>query len=211
MAMRMSTIQPAPQLTRAFFRRDPVTVARALLGQRLVRVLADGTRLAGIVVETEAYLGAIDRAAHTWNGRRTARNASMWRDGGHAYVYFTYGMHFCMNVVTETEGKPTAVLLRALEPMEGLERMRRFRGRACRRDTDLCSGPAKLCQALRIDRTLDGTDLTASGALFIERVRWRCLAKEKIAVTPRIGVGYAEEWAEKLLRFHVAGHEHVSG
>ena len=199
------------RLARPFFRHDPVAVARSLLGQRLVRVLDDGTRLAGIIVETEAYLGEIDRAAHTWNGRRTPRNESMWRDGGHAYVYFTYGMHFCMNVVTQTSGRPTAVLLRALEPVEGLPRMREMRGRDCRRETDLCSGPAKLCQAMSIDRNLDGVDLTTSEVLFIEQVRKRCLPRRLISVTPRIGVAYAGAWARKPLRFHIAEHAHVSG
>src|SRR4051812_30322018 len=103
------------RVTRAFYRRDPVTLAKALLGQRLVRVL-EGRRLTGIIVETEAYLGISDMAAHTYSGRRTARVASMWLDGGHAYVYFTYGMHYCLNVVAGTAGDPVAVLLRALEP-----------------------------------------------------------------------------------------------
>ena len=200
-----------PRFSRAFYRLDPVTVARALLGQRLVRVLDDGTRLAGVIVETEAYLGEVDRAAQTFNGRRTPRNESMWRDGGHAYVYFTYGMHYCMNVVTETAGRPTAVLLRALEPVEGLSLMRQSRGRSSGCDTDLCSGPAKLCQALRIDRTLDGTALVTSDGLFIEQVRRRSLPGRSIATTPRIGIAYAGEWADKPLRFHVAGHAHVSG
>jgi DNA-3-methyladenine glycosylase len=195
--------------SREFFRRGPVVLARALLGQRLVRILDDGTRLVGTIVETEAYLGVTDRAAHTWNGRRTARNASMWRDGGHAYVYFTYGMHHCMNVVAQTEGKPTAVLLRALEPTEGLTAMRRRRGEAWH-DTDLCSGPAKLCQALAIGRAQDGIDLVDSETLFIELARRRSLASSTIAIGPRIGVGYAQEWAEKALRFWVRGNVHVS-
>ena len=214
---------PTFRLDRAFFRRDPVTVARALLGQRLVRVLPEGRRLAGVIVETEAYLGIPDRAAHTFGGRHTPRNASMWKDGGHAYVYFTYGMHFCMNVVTEgprkPPGNPTAVLLRALEPTEGLDLMAAQRGlaRAPRFDIHhphsviaLCSGPAKLCQALAITRDLDGIDLVTSDTLFIERLRSRAYPTRQIAATPRIGVAYAGPWAQRPLRFHLHHSPHVS-
>lgn len=195
------------RLTRAFFRRDPVTVARALLGQRLVRVY-EGVRLAGIIVETEAYLGPADRAAHTFSGRRTARNASMWRDGGHLYVYFTYGMHHCANVVAGVQDQPVAVLLRALEPTESLDVMRRLR--RCTRDTDLCSGPGKLCQAMALGRGDDGTDLVTSESLYIEQVRRRAMSRTCIACLPRVGVAYAGEWALKPLRFCVRGSGHVS-
>ncbi len=198
---------PAPRLGRAFYHRDAVTVARALLGQRLVRVL-EGERLAGIIVETEAYLGRIDKAAHSYRGR-TERNASMWRAGGHAYVYFIYGMHFCMNVVAGREDDPVAVLLRALQPVEGLEAMRTHR-RAARRDTDLCSGPAKLAEALAIDRDLDGVDLTRCPDLFIEQLRRRALPSRRIVESARVGVGYAEEWAGAPLRFRIADHPHAS-
>ena len=190
------TVTPMPSRpTRSFYRRDPVKLARALLGQRLVRVL-NNHRLAGTIVEVEAYLGVKDKAAHTSNGRRTPRNESMWGDGGHAYVYFTYGMHYCMNVVASTADDPVAVLIRAIEPTEGIEQMYRHR-KAARRDPDLCSGPAKLCQALKIDRKLDGEDLVKSGNLFIEQVRKTPLPASRIAVSPRIGVSYADDWADK--------------
>jgi DNA-3-methyladenine glycosylase len=190
------------------FASDPVTVARRLLGQRLVRVL-DGQRLAGTIVEVEAYLGAADRAAHTYGGRRTPRNESMYRGGGHAYVYFTYGMHHCMNVVCGEADEGVAVLIRALEPTEGLEIMRGRRVSA-RRDTDLCSGPGKLTQALGIDRALDGEHLPTSESLTIERIRRRALPAARIAVTPRIGVDYAGDWAHEPLRLLIAGNPHVS-
>jgi len=128
------------RLPRAFYRRDAVTVARSLLGQRLVRV-DRGLRRAGIIVETEAYLGRVDKAAHSYRGR-TERNASMFAEGGHAYVYFIYGIHFCMNVVAGRHDVPVAVLLRALEPIEGIEAMRAQRP-AARRDRDLCSSSAR--------------------------------------------------------------------
>ena len=192
----------------SFFQSDPVTLARDLLGQTLVRVI-DGRRLSGVIVETEAYLGEPDRAAHTFGGRRTQRNASMWLEGGHAYVYFTYGMHHCMNIVAGRAGQPVAVLLRALEPIEGIDAMYARRNKA-KRDTDLCSGPAKLCQALAIDRTLDGRDLRCDGELFVERARRRAMPDRRIVTTSRIGVHYAGQWAPKPLRFYVRGNPHVS-
>ena len=204
-----SVIMPAadhPRFDR--FDGDPVTVARRLLGQRLVRLDDDGTRVGGRIVETEAYLGAVDRASHTWRGRHTPRNASMWLEGGHAYVYFTYGMHWCFNVVTGRAGAGTAVLIRAIEPEEGLERMRHRRG--VDRLTLLCSGPARLTQALAIDRSLDGDDLRRSPRVLIERLRRRTLRRDRIAVTPRIGVDSAGEWASRPLRFCVAGSSSLS-
>ncbi len=196
------------RLTRTFYQRNTVTVARALLGQRLV-CINNGLRTSGIIVETEAYLGVRDLAAHTCNGRRTTRNHSMWQDGGTAYIYFTYGMHYCMNVVSRIPDVPEAVLIRALEPVEGLELIRRRRP-AARRDTDLCSGPAKLCQALAIDRTLDGTDLVTSSELFIEQNRKKTFPNKDITVARRIGVDYAGHWADKPLRFYLKNNPHVS-
>lgn len=188
-----------------------MVLARALLGQKLVRVLdkPDGERLAGTIVEVEAYLGVKDKAAHTCNGRRTPRNESMWGDGGHAYVYFTYGMHHCVNVVASVAGDPVAVLIRGLEPTEGVERMYKER-KAAKKDTDLCSGPAKLCRALQIDRALDGHDLIRGDSLFIERIRKAPLPASQLVTGPRIGVNYAQEWAEKPLRFYIKGNPHVS-
>ncbi len=196
------------RLPRSFYRRDAAGLSRALLGQRLVRVL-DGRRLAGLIVETEAYLGTEDKAAHSYGGRRTARNESMYADGGTAYVYFTYGMHHCFNVVAGRADEPVAALVRAIEPVEGIESMYLRRVKACR-DTDLCSGPAKLCEALAIDRDLNGQDLVADEVLFIERARTRALAAGRIAADARIGVAYAEEWADKPLRFTIKDNPHVS-
>lgn len=190
------------------FDADPVTTARRLLGQRLVR-LVDGRRLAGLIVEVEAYLGPVDRAAHTFGGRRSARNASMWRGGGHAYVYFSYGMHHCMNVVCGAQGAGTAVLLRALEPTEGIDAMFARRP-AARREADLCSGPGRLAQALAIDLTHDGGDLRRDTSLWIEQLRSRAPSAGSIATTARIGVGYAESWAAKPLRFFLRDSPHVS-
>ncbi len=188
----------------AAYSDDPVTVARNLLGQRLVRV-ERGRRLAGIIVEVEAYLGARDRAAHTYNGRRTPRNESMYLGGGHVYVYFTYGLHHCMNVVCGRREEGTAVLLRAIEPTEGLDLMFDRRA-AAKRPRDLCSGPGKLTRALGIDRSQDGLDLRVSRELFIERRGGRAT----ITSTPRIGVDYAGAWAKRRLRFLIRGNDHLS-
>ncbi len=190
------------------FHQDPVATARRLLGQRLVRIV-HGVRRSGIIVETEAYLGPIDKAAHTYGGRRTARNESMWLGGGVAYVYFIYGMHYCMNVTCGRVGEGAAVLLRALEPECDVDGMFKLR-KAARRHRDLCCGPARLTQAMSIDRTQDGVDLRLSADIWLEKVRARCLAAKMICAGPRIGVGYAEEWAARPLRFWVKGNEHVS-
>lgn len=200
--------RPGPR----FFAQPADTLAQALIGCRLVRVLPDGTVLAGVIVETEAYMGVDDRCAHSFGGRRTPRNESMYRPGGLAYVYFTYGMHHCVNVVCGRKDQPVAVLLRALRPTLGLERMRALRSspRARRplEDTDLTSGPGKLCRALAIDRTLDGTDLRVSDELYLERPR--PLGARELVRTTRVGVGAHKPWSFAPLRWYWAGDPHVS-
>jgi DNA-3-methyladenine glycosylase len=166
---------------RAFFGRDTVAVARALLGQRLVRV-ARGVRLSGLICEAEAYAGPGDRASHAY--RRTPRSAIMYGPPGHAYVYFIYGMYFCLNAVTEADGQPGAVLLRGLLPSEGIERMRELRPGV--RDSQLADGPGKLCAALGISRAQNGLDLCTSDELFLEAGAG--VADEAVVVTPRVGV-----------------------
>ena len=185
-----------------------------------MRTSEDGRRRSGLIVETEAYLGVRDKAAHAYAGKRTARNESMYARPGTAYVYFTYGMHHCVNVVCGDEGEPVAVLLRALQPIEGLDAMRRARvasgrrrtGASGLRDTDLASGPAKLCQALSIDRSLDGIDLVDAASLHVESggASDPTTPPGRVARSPRIGVGYAEEWAARRLRWFLSGNPHVS-
>ena len=189
------------------FEQDPVTLARRLLGQRLVRIDEDGRRAAGLIVEVEAYLGDEDRAAHTFGGRRTERNETMYAEAGHLYVYFTYGMHHCMNVVAGAVDEGVAVLIRAIEPVEGTEVMAARRGRG----TDLCSGPARLTQALAIDRRHDGADLRTDPSIFVERTRRRAIPASGITVGPRIGVDYAGSCSSRPLRFHIRGNPYVSG
>jgi DNA-3-methyladenine glycosylase len=175
-------------LTRKFFARDTVTVARELLGQRLVRV-CNGQRLVGLITETEAYVGETDLACHARAGR-TARTQVMYGPPGHAYVYFNYGMHWMLNVATEREGFPAAVLIRALSPISGIEVMRRRRGGKL--DGNLTNGPGKLAQALSIDGELHGADICARRAtLFIEAAA--LTDTHRIAVSPRVGIDRVPE------------------
>lgn len=191
----------------SFYERSAEEVAPDLLGRYLVREL-EGSRLVLRLVETEAYLGRLDRAAHAWDGRRTARNESLYLPGGHAYVYFVYGMHFCLNAVTEGDEEGGAVLLRAGEPVEGEEIMIRNRGLSRpRRPGDVAGGPAKLCKALGVEREFDGVRLDR-GSLRI--TRGEPFPAETVARGPRVGIGYAEEAADWSLRFAVAGNPHVS-
>ena len=192
------------RLARDFYARDTLSVARDLLGQRLVR-LVHGDKLVGRIVEVEAYVGQDDEACHAWRGR-TARNAVMFGPPGHAYVYFVYGMHHCVNAVTEPEGAAAAVLIRALEPLHGLEVMRRHR--KGRQGVELTNGPAKLCYALDIDRDLNGTDLVSGQALWIERDR--AVADARVASGPRIGVRGDERALTVPWRLWIRDHPYVS-
>ncbi len=173
------------RLPRSFYARPTLTVARALLGQRLVRIL-NGQRLAGHIVEAEAYCGADDAASHAHRGR-TPRNAPMFGPPGHAYVYFIYGMHWMFNVVARQDGPDApagAVLVRALKPIEGLVTMQSLRGGQSERD--LTNGPARLAQALAIDGSLTGVDLCTHPHIFIES--GTPLPNEAVACGPRVGV-----------------------
>jgi DNA-3-methyladenine glycosylase len=178
------------RLSRAFFARPSVVVAPALLGHVLVRRLPGGDELRVRLVETEAYRED-DPASHSYRGR-TQRNAVMFGLPGRIYVYFTYGMHHCMNVVTGSDGEGSAVLLRAAEPLDGLEAMSRRRGTA--RASALCSGPARLAEALAVDRALDGADLVVGDVIWLEH--GTPVPSERIAAGPRIGIRRAvdEPW-----------------
>ena len=171
------------------------------MGQVLISEVG-GRAVAGRVVETEAYIGPEDPACHGYGARRTRRNESLFGPPGTAYVYFTYGMHWCLNAVTEAEGFPAAVLIRALEPLDGLEMMRRRRGGVS--DRRLCSGPAKLCEALGVTGRLDGVSLQR-GPLRI--VREPARQRFPVVATPRIGISRAAEWP---LRFVIEGSPWVS-
>ena len=195
--------EPTP-LPRSFYRKGTADVARALLGCRLTRRLPDGSTRSVILVETEAYLGVKDRAAHTWNGRRTPRVEPMWGEGGHAYVYFVYGMHFCMNVVTRGAGEPEAVLLRAAVSEEYFaEERKRKKGKekiSLKGKRGEASGPAKLCEYLQVTRELSGASFFGPKLVLSRGPRFRF----SVLVGPRVGVDYAGEAALWPLRFAVA-------
>ncbi|HVF57048.1 MAG TPA: DNA-3-methyladenine glycosylase [Pyrinomonadaceae bacterium] len=200
---------PAPgvKLGRDFYTRgDTLVVARELLGKRLVVPAPDGARVSGRIVETEAYLGVEDKAAHSYGNRRTARTETMYAAGGTVYVYFIYGMYYQFNVVANREEVPQAVLVRALEPVEGVEWMRRRR--PVKKDRELTSGPGKLCQALGIERSYDKADLLGE-RVWIEDAGERIRPRD-IASGPRVGIGYAEEFVEKPWRFWVKDNPYVS-
>jgi DNA-3-methyladenine glycosylase len=194
------------RLPRRFFARPTLRVARELLGCRLVRRL-DGQRVSGVVVEVEAYIGEDDLACHGRFGR-TPRNAVMFGKPGVTYVYFTYGLHWMLNVVTERAGFPAAVLIRALEPLEGIDQMRQHRRLVPLKA--VCNGPAKLTQALRIDRRHNGVDLCARGAdVWLEA--GEPLAARRVGRGPRIGIEYAPEpWRSRPWRFFVKDSPFVS-
>ena len=195
------------KLPRAFFFGDTVAIARALLGCVLWRRLEDGELLAARIVETEAYLGANDLASHARRGLRSPRNESMYLAGGHAYVYFTYGMHWCMNVVTQEADVAEAVLLRAAEPLRGIDSMRTRRPKA-KKEHELMNGPGKICMAMDIDRRLDGESLRGDTLWLAPRDI--DAADDDIAVSPRIGIDNSGEAAAWPLRFFIRGNRHVS-
>ena len=196
----MARMTKARVLPRAFYARDPRVVAPALLNKLLV--VGDGR--AGRIVETEAYCGAEDPAAHSFRGR-TDRNAVMFGPAGHLYVYFTYGMHYCCNAICGEIGEGVGVLIRALEPVAGIDRMREARPRA-KRDSDLCSGPGKLTQSLGIDRRHDGADLVEGDQGIVILDDGTPPPDDPVA-TPRIGIRHA---VEQPWRWHVPAHRHVS-
>jgi len=183
---------PSP-LPRSFYARPAAVVARDCLGKLLVHVTPRGT-LSGRIVEVEAYLGIDDLAAHSRGGRRTPRNEVMYGPPGHAYVFLIYGLHHHLNLVTDATGIPTAVLVRAVEPVEGEPLMRRRR--RVSEGRELTNGPGKLCQAFAIDLGDNGRDLCA-GPLYLAEGA----PPTRVERTPRIGIDYAGRWARRLLRF----------
>ncbi len=199
-------------LPRKFYRRPVLEVARDCVGKMLVHN-SDAGVVVGRIVEVEAYRGPEDRAAHSFGGRRTLRTEAMFGAAGHAYVFFLYGMHWNFNVVTGAEGEPCAVLVRGVEPVEGIELMAKRRAIAATR-RELTNGPAKLCQAFDINGSHYGLDLchharpdVRGGSLFLADGP----APEHIATSPRVGVGYAGEWAKRPWRFFEPENRYVSG
>jgi DNA-3-methyladenine glycosylase len=190
------------KLPRAFYEQKTIDVAKQLLGKYLVRKHPEGDTV-GRIVETEAYIGPQDLACHASKGR-TARTEVMFGEPGHAYVYFIYGFYNMLNLVTEKKDYPAAVLIRAAEPVDGIDLMKSRRRLDKLRE--LASGPGKLCQAFAIDRSLNGADLLGD-ILYVED---RGEPAPKFNATSRIGVDYAGKWKDKLYRFFIRGSEFVS-
>jgi DNA-3-methyladenine glycosylase len=191
------------KLPRSFYGRPAVEVASDLLGKVLVRRIGR-KNLSGKIVETEAYVGPHDLACHASKGH-TPRTSVMFGPPGYAYVYMIYGFYFCLNVVTEPPGYPAAVLIRAIEPLDNVGLMRKLRKNP-ERETNITSGPGKLCMAMSIDKQLNGADLLGT-AIWIED---RSLDAGNILTSPRVGVDYAGEFKDKPWRFFVDGNPHVS-
>lgn len=183
--------------------RDTTQVAEDLLGCYLVRKVKS-VILIGRIVETEAYLGLHDPCCHSFNGSYTDRTKTMYLTGGHSYVYFTYGMHYCFNVVTRGEKEPEAVLIRALEPLKGISEMKKNRKKE--RLTDLCSGPGKLCQAFHITKALNAKNLSQKGEMYISRGQ----KAQEIETDSRVGLPLHEDSAYWFLRFYIKNNPFVS-
>jgi DNA-3-methyladenine glycosylase len=194
---------PSKRFTRKFYQQDSVTVAKRLLGCYLHRVV-DGEELIGRIVETEAYSCFDDESCHAFRGK-TPRNAIMFEEGGYSYVYFTYGMHHCFNVTTNAEGIAEAVLIRALEPVQGIETMKKLRAAKMAAPRELTNGPGKLCQALHLTRQDNGLDLVESDELFI--AQGKAIEPNLLGTSTRIGINVAKHhpW-----RFFINGNEYVS-
>jgi len=202
------------EIPREFYTRDDtLQIAQDLLGKLLVVPTDSGERVSGMIVETEAYLGAIDKAAHSYGNRRTPRTETMFAVGGTAYIFFIYGMYFQFNVVAGAIDTPHAILIRAVEPVENIEIMRLRRNAKSKipnqkmLDKNLSSGPGKLCIALGIDRTFNNEDLLGD-KVWLED--FKTFSVEEIATGKRIGIDYAEEFAEKPWRFWLKGNLFVS-
>ena len=192
-------------LNREFYLQNAEIVAKELLGKYIVREY-EGKKIVCKIVETEAYIGPEDKACHAYNNRCTERTKVMFEDGGKAYIYFIYGMYYCLNIVVEREGKPEAVLIRGIEPVENIEEIKSNRSIKSKKEQDLTNGPGKLCTALKIDKSLNGYDITRKGELYITEGE----EIEEIITAKRINIDYAEEYRDKHWRFYIKGNKFVS-
>ena len=200
-------------LKRSFFMKPPVEAARQMLGKYIVH-LGDGSKTSGMIVETEAYTGPDDKASHSYGWKKTERNRAMYLQGGHIYIYLVYGMYWQFNLTVGAEGIPQCVLIRAVEPSEGIGGM--MERRKTRKVLNLASGPGKFCQAFGFNRTFYGLDITKPNlsketlpGVYLED-RGEIIQKARISSAKRIGIGYAGKWADKLLRFYINSSMYVS-
>lgn len=204
------------RLSRDFYLGNTVEIAQNLLGKYLVRTLPSGEVLAGRITETEAYIGRCDKACHAYNYHRTERTSIMFGPPGHAYIYLIYGMYHCLNFVTEPEGEPSAVLLRAVEPVAGIDRIRQARygdkPLTSYRIKNFMNGPGKVCQGLQLTKAENGLDLTEDTLFLCDSpadfgLPCSVLPKERLSAGPRVGVDYAEEAKDFPWRFWLEKEE----
>ncbi len=199
------------KLSRDFYNRDTLLVAKELLGKILIHEIR-GKKIAGRIVEVEAYMGTLDKAAHSYGGKVTPRTEPMYGKPGFAYVYFIYGMYYCFNIVTQEEGRAEAVLVRALEPVEGLEDMfynrykKPYEALTKYQIKNLVNGPGKLCNAMAIDKTSNKEDLCGDKLYLEEGTKDKFIIK----TAKRVGIDYAEEAKDYLWRFYIDGNPNVS-
>ncbi|HKL75777.1 MAG TPA: DNA-3-methyladenine glycosylase [Halanaerobiales bacterium] len=193
-------------LSENFFKEDAITVAKELIGKKLIRKI-DNKIIETKIVETEAYMGPEDKASHAYGNKKTKRTVTMFKRGGIAYIYLIYGMYYCFNIVTANEGKPEAVLIRAVEPLSELEIIKSNRDIKSEKKEDLTNGPGKLCQALQINKKLNGINLTANEHLYIKEDEENNF---EIGTGKRINIDYAEEYKDKLWRFYLKGSSFLS-
>lgn len=198
------------KLERKFYKRDSIAISKELLGKYLVHEY-DNVKLISKIVEVEAYMGVIDKAAHSYGGRRTKRTEVMYMEGGYAYVYQIYGMYYCMNVVTSEVDNPQAVLIRAIEPVEGIDIMSKnrygieYEKLSNYQKKNITNGPGKLCMAMNINKKLNGEDLCKNRLYILDN-------KEDFSIvsSKRINIDYAEEARDYLWRFYIEGNKYVS-
>ncbi|MDW7673757.1 MAG: DNA-3-methyladenine glycosylase [Bacillota bacterium] len=190
-----------------FYQQDALIVAKELLGKLLVRKIGDREVICSIV-ETEAYIGPEDKGCHAYQNKRTKRTEVMFHSGGHAYIYFIYGMYYCFNVVTNLKDKPEAVLIRAVEPIAGLDIIKESRCIKSKKIADLTNGPGKLCQALNINKALNGYNLVSGDQLYIKENPQQ--HKFSIKSAKRINIDYAEEYIDMPWRFYIKDNPFVS-
>lgn len=194
------------RLKQGFYQKDAVQAAKDLLGKVIVRKYNDKT-IKVKIVETEAYCGAEDKASHAHNNKKTKRTAPMFKKGGHSYIYLIYGMYYCLNVVTAAENNPHAVLIRAVEPLKGLNYIKENRQIKSSKIENLTNGPGKLSQALKIDKSFDGCNLVENNSLYLTDGGTEDF---EIESSPRVNIDYAEEYKDKKWRFFIKNNKYVS-
>lgn len=212
----MTKFSSTMRVSKAFFARDTLLVARELLGKVLVREF-NGITLKGRIVETEAYIGAVDKACHAYGGKRTPRVEPLYGRPGIAYVYFIYGMYYCFNIITKEEGSPEGVLIRAVEPLEGLDVISELRFKKSYKELtntqkkNLTNGPGKFCMAFGITKENTWDDLTSNEKLYVEEPLSQYYINDiDVVETTRIGIDYAEEARDFLWRFYIKGNKYIS-